>query len=321
MTLHSVISDHRTLNPVQAIVQLLGTLCVYFISLFTAIKGAGQLAILLPSAFVCGISAVRLYMLQHDCMHRCFIAPRWLNDAIGVALSPFTLTPFGVGRHNHNLHHSHVGDLDHRDTFEINVLTLREYRQLPTSKRLAYRLYRSPFMLILIGPFLVYVIFHRFPKNTVKAGLIADVLLHNLLFFGFFAAVYGISGTTGIWVLLLSIWFGVSFGAIIPYVEHTFEDVHWGRRPDLTPKIAALEGSAVLDFGDVFHFVTANIGFHDLHHLNPMVPSYNLKRCYEQLETQGLLKSRKIKVREAISCFRWKLWDEERQKMVTFAAA
>ena len=77
----------------------------------------------------------------------------------------------------------------------------------------------------------------------------------------------------------------------------------------------------MLDFGDAFHFVTANIGFHDLHHLNPMVPSYNLKRCYEQLETQGLLKSRKINVREAISCFRWKLWDEERQKMVTFAAA
>ena len=71
-------------------------------------------------------------------------------------------------------------------------------------------------MLILIGPFLVYVIFHRVPKNTVKAGLIVDVLLHNLLFFGFFAAVYGVAGTTGIWVLLLSIWFGVSFGAIIP---------------------------------------------------------------------------------------------------------
>jgi omega-6 fatty acid desaturase (delta-12 desaturase) len=122
-------------------------------------------------------------------------------------------------------------------------------------------------------------------------------------------------------VVLLSVWFGVSFGAIIPYVEHNFEDVHWGRRPELTAQIAALEGSAVLDFGRVFHWLTANIGYHDLHHLNPMIPNYNLRKCHEQLEDAGLLHSRKISIREAVTCFGWKLWDEEQERMVTFAAA
>lgn len=320
MTFQSIISDYRVLSNLKSFQQLAGTLFAYFGFLWLAIAQVEHWYIVLPAAAACGVTAVRLYMLQHDCMHRCFLSPRWLNDLVGVLLSPFTLTPFAVGRHNHNLHHSHVGDLDHRDTFEINVLTVKEYRDLAPWRQVFYRLYRSPVTLIIIGPFLVYAIFHRFPKNTLKGRFLTDVLLHNLLFFGFCGLIYWVAGVTGLWVLLLSVWFGVSFGAIIPYVEHNFEDVHWGRRPELTAQIGALEGSAVLDFGRVFHWLTANIGFHDLHHLNPMIPNYNLRKCHEKLEDAGLLHSRKISIREAVTCFGWKLWDEEQERMVTFAA-
>lgn len=321
MTLHSIIAEYRVPNSYKSIQQLAGTLAAYLGFLWLAITQAQHWFILLPTAAACGVTAVRLYMLQHDCMHRCFLTPRWFNDLVGVLLSPFTLTPFAVGRYNHNLHHSHVGDLDHRDTFEINVLTVKEYRGLPVWRRLCYRLYRSPITLIIVGPFLVYAIFHRFPKNTLKGGFMKDVLIHNFLFFGFYGLIYYWAGVTGICVLLLSVWIGVSFGAIIPYVEHNFEDVHWGRRPELTSQIAATESSAVLDFGRIYHWVTANIGFHDLHHLNPMIPNYNLQNCHARLEDAGLLHSRKITIREAAACFGWKLWDEEQEKMVTFAAA
>lgn len=320
MTFHSIISEYRVLNSYNSFQQLAGTLAAYFGFLWLAISQVEHWFVLIPAAAACGVTAVRLYMLQHDCMHRCFLEPRWLNDLVGVLLSPFTLTSFAVGRYNHNLHHSHVGDLDHRDTFEINVLTVEEYRELASWRKLVYRFYRSPFILIIVGPFLVYAVLHRFPKNTLKGWFLRDVLVHNLLFFGFYGLVYWSAGPVGVWVLLLSVWFGVSFGAIIPYVEHNFEDVHWGRRPELTPMIAALESSAVLDFGRVFHWITANIGFHDLHHLNPMIPNYNLRKCHERLEAEGHLHSRKISIREAVTCFGWKLWDEDQKKMVTFAA-
>lgn len=320
MSFQSIVFEYRVSSNIKSFQQLAGTFSAYLICLWLAISQVEHWYIFIPAAAACGLLAVRLYMLQHDCMHRCFLSPRWLNDLVGVLLSPFTLTPFAVGRNNHNLHHSHVGDLDHRDTFEINVLTVDEYKQLTPWRKFLYRLYRSPVTLILVGPFLVYAIFHRFPKNTLKGRFLKDVAIHNLLFFGFYALIYWMAGMTGVWVLLLSVWFGVSFGAIIPYIEHNFEDVHWGRRPELTPQIAALESSAVLDFGKVFHWLTANIGFHDLHHLNPTIPNYNLRKCHEQLEAEGHLNSRKISIREAVTCFGWKLWDEEHQKMVTFAA-
>ncbi|SHG41827.1 fatty acid desaturase [Cognatishimia maritima] len=320
MDFQAIISKHRHIDNRTAWGQLLGTLFAYFAFLTAAVIGANHIWIVLPCAAACGLSAVRLYMLQHDCMHRCFLKPKKINDLIGVLLSPFTLTPFATGRYNHGLHHSHVGDLDHRDTFEINVLTVNEYREKSFGFRLAYRLYRHPFTLVLVGPFLVFMVFHRFPKNTLKGGFIKDVLIHNLMLLVYFAAVFGVAGLTGIWVLLLSIWIGVSLGAVIPYVEHNFEDAHWGRWPELTHEKAALENSAVLDFGKAFHWVTANIGFHDLHHLNPMIPNYNLKTCHQELENAGLLHSRKITPREALDCFNWKLWDEEQEKMVGFPA-
>ncbi|MDC0738539.1 fatty acid desaturase [Cognatishimia sp. SS12] len=311
----------RTIDNRRAAGELALTLCAYATALLLALfwRGPGWM-VGLPAACA-GIAAVRLYMLQHDCMHRSFCQPRWLNDVIGVALSPLTLTPFYAGRYNHGQHHSHVGDLDQRDTFEINVLTVAEYRARGPWARLAYRLYRSPVVLVAIGPILVFGLINRCPRNTFKAGLWRDVLLHNALLGGYLAAIYLLAGSAGLWTLLLANYIGVSLGAVIPYVEHNFETVEWGRKPELSFEDAALKGSAVLDFGALFHFVTANIGYHDLHHLNPQVPSYHLKACHEALEARGHLNSRKVGWRAALQSFRWKLWDEEAQRMVTFAAA
>ncbi len=321
MSVLKVSLAYRKVSLWTAMFQLVITLGGYFALLGLAILYFDKLWFSMPCMFAAGLGAVRLYMLQHDCMHRCFLKPKWLNDTIGILLSPMTLTPFFMGRYNHNLHHSHVGNLDRRDTFEINVMTLAEYRSAPPLRRILYRIYRSPVTLLLIGPFLVYAVFQRFPRNTLKVGLLWDVVLHNALLLLYLAGLYAVAGATGLYALGLSVFFGVSVGAFIPYVEHNFEDIHWQRSSHHNAQDAALQASAVLDFGDVFHWITANIGFHDLHHLNPSIPSYRLKQAYENLERMGLLQSRKITLREGIACLRWKLWDEDQHRMVTFAAA
>lgn len=320
MSVLKVSLAYREVNNLSAVMQLVCTLAAYFLFLSLAIVWVAHLWVAIPFAVCAGIAGIRLYMLQHDCMHRCFIRPKWLNDAIGIVLSVFTLSPFYACRFNHGQHHSHVGDLDHRESFEINVLTVDEYRALSPLRQLVYRVYRSPFTLFIVGPFVVFAILNRFPKNTLKHGFVGDVLLHNAMLAGFVGMIYALAGMGGVWMLVLTIYSGASLSVIIPYVEHNFEDVLWGRKPDLEREDAALKGSAVLDFGRLFHLLTANIGFHDLHHLNPNIPSYNLKRCYDALEADGLLASRKVGWREAFSCFRWKLWDEQQGKMVTFTA-
>ncbi len=194
-------------------------------------------------------------------------------------------------------------------------MTLAEYRAAPWWKRAAYRAYRSFAMLFLIGPTLLYVVRYRWPRNARKSGL-GNLMLHNALLAGLLAALWLGWGWAAIWAWLGSVILGVSCGVTIPYVQHNFEDVFWTRPDALRFDQAAVEGSAVLDFGAVFDLCTANIAYHDLHHLNARIPCYNLKRCYRDLE--GTFRSRRIGWREAAGCLRWKLWDEEAGRMVPF---
>ncbi|WP_137702058.1 fatty acid desaturase [Marimonas lutisalis] len=298
--------------------ELFVTMTGYALSLGLAITWAGTWWLVIPLTALAGLFGVRVYMIQHDCMHRAFFASRRMNDIVGTLISPISMTPYQATKYNHNLHHAHVGDLDHREAFEIDIMTIEEYRNAPLGRRLWYRFYRSPFTLLVVGPFVLYLILRRFPRHAFKTG-IWDVVLHDLAILAYFAGLYWAAGWAGVLVLLGSIYVGATFGAVIPYVVHNFEQVYWGRKPDYTYEKGALQGSSVLRFGDLFDRLTLNIAYHDLHHLNANIPCYNLKRCFE--EAGDLLHSYEIGFREAMSCYGWKLYDEQSRRMVTFAAA
>ena len=294
------------------------TLLGYGISLGLAISQAERWWAVIPLTVLAGLFGIRVYMIQHDCMHRAFFASRRANDIAGELLSPISLSPYVATRYNHNLHHAHVGDLDHREAFEIDIMTVEEFRTASLGRRLWYRFYRSPLCLLVLGPFVLYLVLRRFPRNAMKTG-VWWVILHDAMVLGYFALLYAIAGWAGVFVLLGSIYVGATFGAIIPYVVHNFEQVYWGRKPDYTYEKGALEGTSTLRFGRLFDWLTLNIAYHDLHHLNANIPCYHLKRCFE--EAGDLLASREIGFREAISCYGWKLYDEQAGRMVSFAAA
>jgi omega-6 fatty acid desaturase (delta-12 desaturase) len=294
------------------------TMLGYGVSLWLAIHYVGQWWAVVPLTVLAGLFGIRVYMIQHDCMHRAFFASRQMNDILGELLSPISLSPYVATRYNHNLHHAHVGDLDHREAFEIDIMTVEEFRRAPLARKAWYRFYRSPFTLLVVGPFVLYLILRRFPRNGLKTG-IWWVILHDAMVLAYAAALYWMAGWAGVFVLMGSIYVGSTFGAIIPYVVHNFEQVYWGRKPDYSYEKGALQGSSVLRFGGVFDWLTLNIAYHDLHHLNANIPCYNLKRCFE--EAGDLLNSYEIGFREAMRCYGWKLYDEQAQRMVGFAAA
>ena len=62
---------------------------------------------------------------------------------------------------------------------------------------------------------------------------------------------------------------------------------------------------------------TCNIAYHDLHHFNPGIPSYRLRRCQKEMP-EALRTHDVIRWPEALASFRLKLWDEDCQKLVPF---
>ena len=77
-----------------------------------------------------------------------------------------------------------------------------------------------------------------------------------------------------------------------------------------------MQSSTYLRPPAVLQWFTGNIGFHYVHHLNPRVPNYRLQECHEWIET--LCDVPILSFWEGLRALRFVLWDEDRDRMVTF---
>ena len=298
-----------------AAVSYLGTFATYFATLALAVQAWPVWWLVLPLIVVNAFAGVRLYVLQHDTGHNSLFATSRQNMLAGHALSVFTLTPFAVMQFNHNEHHSHLGNLDARDTTEIFTMTLREWEAAGFWARARYRLYRNPLLMIPVGGLITYVLAYRWPKNAARIAPL-QVLAHNAGIAAWVLAIWAMAGTPGLVIYAGTVFTAGCIGVFLVYLQHNFEDTWWDRKPELNPARAALQGSSALDLGWWFDLAVANITYHDIHHFNANIPSYRLRVCHRALRRHYQVQT--IGWREAFRSFTLKLWDEDQGRLVPY---
>lgn len=295
-----------------------GTFAVYFGTLAIALFVDLPLWALAALIVVNALSGVRLYVLQHDCGHGSLFTSRRLNDLAGHGLSTFTLTPYRTMQYNHNRHHAHIGDLDHRETGEVYTMTLREWQAASPLQRLHYRLYRNPALMLPLGGLLTYVIRYRWPKNARKVG-VRGVMLANLALVLWVGLIWLAADWRGVAIYAATVLVAGTVGVFSVYLQHNFEETYWDRRPDYNLRDASFHGSSVVNLGWWYDLATANISYHALHHFNPRIPSYRLRKCFFALRDPFAIPS--IGWRGALQAFTLKLWDEDKERLVPFPKA
>ncbi len=82
---------------------------------------------------------------------------------------------------------------------------------------------------------------------------------------------------------------------------------------------ASLEGSNYLRLTPVLQWFTGNIGLHHVHHLNPRIPNYRLQQCHDAVDVLNDVPV--MTLGSAFKAMFYVLWDEQRQRMVTFRGA
>ncbi len=299
--------------------QLINTLVPYAISwvvMVAMLKHGLPYYAILPVMLVAGGLLVRVFIVFHDCGHGSFYNSKKANTIVGYITGVLTFTPYEEWKHAHAVHHATVGDLERRGSGDIWTMTIEEYASCSTLKRIAYRAYRNPLILFVIGPPILFIIAQRLPtKASGKAERnsvwITDVAL---------AAIVGLASITIGLKTYLIIQLPVMtlagiFGVWLFYVQHQYLEVYWERHQKWDPIRAALEGSSYYKLPKLLQWFSGNIGLHHIHHLKPRIPNYNLQQTYD--EVPALQAIEPLTLSRSFRSLFLHLWDEKDKKMIS----
>ena len=226
---------------------------------------------------------LRTFIVFHDCAHGSFLPTKRQNRWVGRLAALLVFQPFANWGHNHAVHHGTSGDLDRRGQGDVETLTVAEYEARDFKGRLAYRLFRSPGILFVVGPLWSLMIGPRFWNKNMRERQIHSVWLTNVALFVLVGATVAVVGPTH-WLLVqmpAAMLAGIA-GVFLFYVQHQFEDAYWETGESWDYADAALKGSSYMKLSPVMQYFTGNIGLHHVHHLSAKIPNYNLQRAHDE---------------------------------------
>jgi omega-6 fatty acid desaturase (delta-12 desaturase) len=302
--------------------QLFSTLTLYLLGLLAMYESLAisywlTILIAIPtSGFL-----VRLYIIFHDCVHGSFFRKKKLNTIVGKFLGHLTVTPFYVWKEQHLTHHRIPNNLDQRipGGGDVWLLTATEYKQSSLLVRIAYRIYRSPLIVILA---MIHTVFLRRFNYEGFTGADPIKLRNSLMLNNLFLAlnliiVSLLIGFSNYLVIMLPILLIASAaGCWLFYIQHQASGVEWKRDNEWDYMDASLNGSTYFKLPKILQWFTGNIGFHHVHHLHPLIPNYYLEKCHENHPT--LKTTPPLTIWNSFKVINNKLWDEEKRSMVGF---
>ena len=260
---------------------------------------------------------VRLFILFHDCAHQSFFSSKKANRIFGYFSGILTFAAYDKWRASHWRHHATVADLDRRGEGDFWTMTKQEYLESSKRKRLVYRLARNPFVVFILGPIFIFLVYQRVPIWTKSKQERNSILLTNL---GILAiallAAFTIGIRTYVLIQLPILFIGGMLGLWLFYIQHNFVGMYWSRHDKWDRMKAAMEGSSFYKLPKALQWFTGNIGYHHIHHIRPLIPNYKLEECYDTLP--DLQKIKPLTIRKSLRSLRLHIWDETNKELVGF---
>ena len=303
---------------------------------------------LIPILTLLILLSSRSFSLMHDCGHGSLFESAWLNRLVAFPLGVLNAIPQYNWSRDHAFHHQHNGNWEIYKG-PIDVITLRDYKEMTLKERAFYKLSRHWTMLFPGGFY--YLIIK--PRITLIIGLIkfsgyfinqitklTSKRIFQLSSYNYiiskYRSEYWISSkefyemlannivVVTLWILM-SRWMGagtfwslysiiMTFSAAIFicvfFVQHNFEGSYANGTSDWNLTKGAIDGSSNLDIPRWLDWFLADISFHSIHHLCDRIPNYNLRACHNT-NKHLLTNSKFLKIKDIPSCFKYIIWDSD----------
>jgi acyl-lipid omega-6 desaturase (Delta-12 desaturase) len=268
---------------------------------------------------VAAVFLVRMYSFFHDLTHNSMFGSRAANRRWGHLLGFLLFTPYRWWQREHSLHHAHTGNLDKRGPGEIYTMTVAEYESASRVRRIGYRAYRNPLLMLFVGPSLVFLFERRFPQRGMSRRILLSVVVTNLALAGWVLGWSALAGwQTYLFLQGTTLIVGGAVAAWMLYVQHQYEETYYQAADEWRFELAALQGSSYLQLPRALAWAVGNANYHHVHHLSARIPNYRLRAAHE--EQPMFRRTPVVTVRSSIDALRLKLWDEERESLVRYPA-
>ena len=295
-----------------------------FAMLAAALAGAGLAPwwpLRLLFSLLAAMLMVRAFITYHDYMHRAILARSRIAWILFRVYSALALTPPRSWKKSHNYHHGHVGQISASSIGAFPIMTTQMWRDASRGERAGYRITRHPLTVLTgyISIFFLSVTLMPLLKDPARhwdsllalAGHVA--LIAVLWIFGGF--------DTALFVVLLPMIIASALGSYLFFAQHSFKRMHILSPQAWTYYRAALESSSYMQLNKVMQWFTGNIGFHHIHHLNVRIPFYRLPEVMDAIPELQSPVTTTLSPGDIRDCFRCCLWDEDRQRVVSYREA
>jgi acyl-lipid omega-6 desaturase (Delta-12 desaturase) len=344
-----VLNPYMKSNDLWATYQIINTVVPYICLWFLAVKAAEFSLWLLPPIMVMmTLFSLRCFSLMHDCGHYSLFTSKKANRIVGFCLGSINAIPQYPWSRGHAYHHKTNGDWE-RYRGVGAFLSTEEFGKLSSFDQSVYELTRHPlmpfpggFFYLAIKPRLALILGlygltkHFFACQKQNPGMkfaqifatyesrnwyseaeFWDLLFNNiavisiwvflshLLGAGFFLGIYSITLTCSAAVFMY-----------VFFVQHNYEGSYAHKTAGWDYLTAAIEGSSYLELPTFFKWFSADIGYHNIHHLSERIPNYHLEACH-RANSHLLVKSKKLRMSDMVGCFKFILWDASSSSLVS----
>lgn len=292
---------------------------IILVSLFSASFLLDNVLLKIFCSVLAGLVMVRMFVIYHDYMHHAILENSIVAKIIFTIFGEFILAPPSIWKRSHDYHHKHNSKLFSASIGSYPIYTKEKFLNAGKKDRFLYLFSRHP-LTILFGYFFMFFYGMCYQSFTSSPSRHWDSLLSMIFHIAIIILILVFLGWK-VWLIsfFLPFFIACMLGAYLFYAQHNFPGVVFNEGANWNYLDAALLSSSYMRMNFFWRWVTANIGYHHIHHINARIPFYRLPEVMKNIPEMQQVKETTLNPKDIISCFRLKIWDSAKNKMISIA--
>ena len=272
----------------------------------------------ISSSIFAAMMLSRVFIIFHDYQHHTILRKSFVANILFTIFGIYMITPPNIWKRSHDHHHNHNAKLFSTSIGSFPIMTKQKFMEASKNERMVYLAIRNP-----INMFFAY--FTTFMFGMCISSFMSsprrhwDSLVVLVLHFSIAIFLFVHFGWLT-WFLTFFLPFFLShmMGSYLFYAQHNFPGVTFRKNVEWSYTNAALESSSYMELNPFMRWVTANIGYHHIHHLNSKIPFYRLPEAMKAIPELQKAKVTTLRISDIIACLRLKVWDSDQNRMIGF---